>query len=598
MPTRSQHVHDVAIVGGGIGGSLLAAILARHGIDVTIMDASAHPRFAIGESTIPETSFYMRILADRYDVPEIGKLGAYANVQRVAPACGVKRNFGYVMHHPGEYARPEECIQLPTWPPPLGPDMHYFRQDVDAYLFNTAVHYGALSRPGMKVQGADFTDSKVIVHGPDDTKVHARYIIDAGGRYAFLPQQLGLRHEEPRFLTRTRSLFCHFTDVPAWDAVGPAKREHGLPFAFHQGTLHHIFDGGWMWVIPFDNHRTSVSKLCSVGINLDIDKYPYDPGVEPKEEFWQIINRFPSLAKQFATAREVRPYVSLERSQFSSEQIVGDRFCLLPHASDFVEPLNSSGLTVTLTMVNALAHRLIAACKDRDFSPERFAYVEEWTKKSFTMADLIVSSMFVSFTDDFDLFSAGLRPYVLPAVYSSVAPTETWLRYARSKDRTVFDRMERAPLRGALSVDNPQLHQYVQDCSAEFQKLKHDKQSAADTIRAVYEHPMLSAWSNPTIALTNAASRLPVGTLKPPQMVRFMDWSMRKAPQGYRGVYLTRRSLATAMSEIVKGSVTQARQAYTVLHPYLRDHLKAGNCDWKTRLPAQRPAQPCPPPAP
>ncbi|WP_255784662.1 FAD-dependent monooxygenase, partial [Mycobacteroides abscessus] len=32
--------HDVIIVGGGIGGSTLAAILARHGVRVLMVEAS------------------------------------------------------------------------------------------------------------------------------------------------------------------------------------------------------------------------------------------------------------------------------------------------------------------------------------------------------------------------------------------------------------------------------------------------------------------------------------------------------------------------------------------------------------------------------
>lgn len=60
--------HDVIIVGGGIGGSTLAAILARHGVRVLMVEASGHPRFAIGESTVPETIMGLRNLALRYDV--------------------------------------------------------------------------------------------------------------------------------------------------------------------------------------------------------------------------------------------------------------------------------------------------------------------------------------------------------------------------------------------------------------------------------------------------------------------------------------------------------------------------------------------------
>ncbi|MCA9947769.1 MAG: NAD(P)-binding protein, partial [Anaerolineales bacterium] len=46
----TQPDFDVAIIGSGMSGSALGAILARQGQRVVIFEAKAHPRFAIGES--------------------------------------------------------------------------------------------------------------------------------------------------------------------------------------------------------------------------------------------------------------------------------------------------------------------------------------------------------------------------------------------------------------------------------------------------------------------------------------------------------------------------------------------------------------------
>ena len=54
---------DVVIIGSGIGGSSVAAILARQGLKIAMVDTAVHPRFALGESTIGETTFLMRLLA-------------------------------------------------------------------------------------------------------------------------------------------------------------------------------------------------------------------------------------------------------------------------------------------------------------------------------------------------------------------------------------------------------------------------------------------------------------------------------------------------------------------------------------------------------
>ena len=57
---------DVAIVGSGIAGSTLGAILARHGLRTVIFEAKSHPRFSIGESMILETSETMRATAELF----------------------------------------------------------------------------------------------------------------------------------------------------------------------------------------------------------------------------------------------------------------------------------------------------------------------------------------------------------------------------------------------------------------------------------------------------------------------------------------------------------------------------------------------------
>ena len=66
-----QQQYDVAIIGTGIGGSTLAAMLARQGLRVVVFEGGVHPRFTIGESMILETSEVMRALAEFYDVPEL-----------------------------------------------------------------------------------------------------------------------------------------------------------------------------------------------------------------------------------------------------------------------------------------------------------------------------------------------------------------------------------------------------------------------------------------------------------------------------------------------------------------------------------------------
>ncbi|MFP3758611.1 tryptophan 7-halogenase, partial [Cupriavidus sp. SIMBA_020] len=73
---------DVIILGSGMSGTQMGAILAKQQFRVLIIEQSSHPRFTIGESSIPETSLMNRIIADRYDIPELGHITSFYSTQR------------------------------------------------------------------------------------------------------------------------------------------------------------------------------------------------------------------------------------------------------------------------------------------------------------------------------------------------------------------------------------------------------------------------------------------------------------------------------------------------------------------------------------
>ena len=68
---------DVAIVGSGYAGSLMARVLAVQGYDVVLLERGTHPRFAIGESTTPLGNLSMERLAQRYGLADCHHLAAH-----------------------------------------------------------------------------------------------------------------------------------------------------------------------------------------------------------------------------------------------------------------------------------------------------------------------------------------------------------------------------------------------------------------------------------------------------------------------------------------------------------------------------------------
>lgn len=572
---------DVAIVGGGFGGAALACILARHGIRVLLMEGGGHPRFAIGESTTPDTTMGLRVLGTRYDVQEIVHLSSHsATRQHISSSCGVKRNFTFVYHHEGESVQPAECTQYLTLGPPLGPDTHLLRQDVDAYLFQAALSYGATGRTYTSVDSAEFDSEGVTLHTTSSGDYRAKYLVDAGGMKSLLASQLELRLDPPPYQTRSRSIFSHFVGVEPFDRIAPPQREHKLLSPLSQGTLHHLFKGGWAWVIPFDNHIHSTTGLCSVGINLDIDRYPRLDNESAEQEFWAHVNRFPDFRRQMSSAVAVRPFAASERSQFASRQVIGDRWCLLPHASDFIDPLFSTGLSATVMVLNALGHRLIDAVRDDDFSRERFEYVETWTKKVFEQIDEVVSCSYVAF-DEFELINAWLRIWMLMLIYSGTNQMQSYYAFKSSNDPASWERLEQAPHRGVQSLDNPA-------CMAMFRVARQAMRDYRDKIiqsdeacRRIYGALDDSGLCPPSMNLTDPTDRCPSRALTVVPLFRLLFWARSPhSPAEVRGLFQGRWTGETIrlarryfVDELVRGGVGIRRAG--------RDLFFSGNHDWE-----------------
>lgn len=514
---------DVFILGSGLAGSVMASILAKQGANVVLVDAAQHPRFAIGESQTPQLAEWLHILAERYEVPEIAKLADVGTTTReIGPMVGTKVHFGFVKHNPGKEPDPRETTQFAI-PKLLAQNSHLFRQDSDAWMFYVAARYGVTTRQLWFATDLDFDDDGVTITGRNGEVFRAKYLIDASGFRSPLAEKFDLREKPARFKHHSRSMFTHYVGVKPFDDVSQHPQDLRPPIPWHKGTLHHLIDRGWFWIIPFDNYEKSMNPLCSVGLTIDERTYPKPTDMTPEEEFNHFLDRYPAVKRQFEGAHRVREWVSTDRLQYSSSRTIGHRWCLMSHAAGFIDPLFSRGLSNTMEVVDALASRILAALKDGDFSEERFQYVERVETGLLNFNDDLVNSAFISFSH-FRLWNAVFRVwgcFITPGV---MRLSGARLRYVVDGDDKHFQALEKTKNPGLWWPESTEFTRILEAMAETCEKYEVGEltgDEAADIIlRVVQESPEVNptfGWKDPELRFVAPSTFM---------LARFLRWAL------------------------------------------------------------------------
>lgn len=473
---ESKHDFDVAILGNGFSGSLLATILGKQGVSVALIDADQHPRFAVGESTIPHTSLVVSLLAEKYGLPELEHLvDTDGLAKHVCTTCGIKRHFGYVYHRPGQTYDPKEGLQFGT---AARDENHWFRQDTDAYLHNLAVHYGATPRQRTKVTGIEIGKQGIKLDTSAGEEIRARYLVDGTGHNSIVAERFDLRQNPTRLKHHSRTLFTHMVDVPPFD-----EANNPLPISYHKGTLHHCFERGWFWVIPFNNNPLSTNPLISVGLTIDPRRYP-KPEMSAEQEFNEFLKLYPSVAEQFKDAKAVRPWVSTGRLQYSSKQTVGSRYCLMSHASGFVDPLFSRGMFNTVEIIYTLLEPLLEALASDKFDDEAFLSIDRQQQKVLNYNDDLVNCAFISW-DDFDLWNAWLRVFGLGTFLAEFHLMNGMSDYTRTGDPSYLTGKTQNPV--FCDFEDPDYADFFHDSVEAAEAYEAGRLTSSDAANRIFE---------------------------------------------------------------------------------------------------------------
>ncbi len=413
---------QVAVLGSGFGGSLMALIARRLGYSTVLLERGKHPRFTIGESTTPLTNLLLEELSTDYGLSAIRPLCKWGTWQAATPqlACGLKRGFTFYHHDLDRPFEPDtegrRQLLVAASPDDAVADTHWYRPQFDHYLVQQAVASGVEYLDETELSEVEERSAGMRLAGTrrgERLNLTADFVIDATGPRGLLFRTLNLGEAPLAELPPTQGLFSHFEQVSPLPEALLQFQGRTPPYPPESAAVHHIFPGGWIWVLKFNNGITSAGVAAT-------DPLAQALNLRAGASGWgRLLKRLPVLEGIFRPANAIMPFVHQPRIAFQCARITGRHWALLPSAAGVIDPLLSTGFPLSLLGICRLA-RMLQFDRDPALLGAALEHYGRITKLELETTARLVGAMYGAM-DCFEVFKALSLLYFAAASFSEIA---------------------------------------------------------------------------------------------------------------------------------------------------------------------------------